>query len=162
MTDLSLAAYRFLNARPEVIQLVTEGVLGSDTKYPRWVFRDDDGKPVREIGESGKCAIVVAHSSTWALPNPHNTAHFPTLRIIIYADHTRDATGIIIKQDASDKLKKIYRVVDSILHDPAHKHTTWGDFRVHDCIGGSTLQIMEMPTYDGSVWAELRYNIISD
>lgn len=162
MTTLDVAAYRYLNTHPVVTRLVTEGLLGSDRQYPAWVFRSADGDPSRPVGESGKCAIVVAHTGTWALKNAHNTATFPTLRIIIYADNTRDDDGVTLYTDAADKCLEIYYRIDPLFHDPAKNIKYWGDFRVHDCIAGSPFQIQEMPQYDGSVYGLALYNVTTD
>lgn len=161
--DLAIAAHRYLSAQPIISQLVEEGLLGSDSKYPQWVFRSDDGNPPRPIEGSGKCAIVLSANSYWALQNAHNTAQFPILRVVIWADNSRDALGMVRSQDASDKCKDIYTRINPLFHDPGKNITYMDSVRIHDMIAGGVFQIQEAVNTEGNtVFGQIMYNISTD
>lgn len=163
MTALSVAAYRYLINHVTVQQLASQGLIGSDTEYPRWVFRSERGDPSRPIEGSGKGCIILSQSSPWAIQNSHNTAQFPTLRVLIIADNTRDVTGTSLKNDAADKCLQIYNVVNPLFHDPGKKIDRFGDFRIHDIVAGSAFSVDEVPDSGGETfYGQIMYNITCD
>lgn len=161
--SLAVAAYRHLMASPIINELVSDGYLGSDSKYPAWVFVDAEGDPHREVRDSGKCAIVLSHTGYWALQNIHNTAHFPVVRVLIYADSDRDpTTGIILKRNAADKCDYIYRKINPLFHDVGKQYTSFGSMRIHDIVAGSAFSITEMPDASGTAYGSIMYNVSTD
>lgn len=161
MSELLIDAYRYLVAQPEIISLAPQ-YLGSDTQYPAWVFRAQDGDPGRAVEGSGKCAIVLSANSFWAVQNMHNTAQFPVLRVVIYADNTRNAAGVALGRDAADRALHIYDAVNKILHDPGKDISRMGATRIHDIVAGGSFVLQEMPDSDGCVFGIANYNITTD
>lgn len=163
MPSLAVGAYRYVESLPAVSEMVSDGLLGADTAYPAWVFRSSDGKPERNVEGSGKCAIVITQTGHWALQNMHNTAQFPTLSIIIYADHSRDDRGRITRKDAGDKCLEIYNRLNPFIHDPAHNITDMGGVRIHNITSGGAFQLVEMlESEDEAVYGIAFYNIVTD
>lgn len=163
MNLLSKGAYNYLVSRPEIAAMVEDGLLGSDSKYPAWVFRSQDGKPQRAIEGSGKCGIVISETGWWAIQNTHNTATFPILRVVIYADSTRDEFGVAKHLDAGDKCIAVFNRLKRVFHDPGKDITYFDTIRIHDIVMGSAFNIQELPDSDEeTVFGQVMYNVSTD
>jgi hypothetical protein len=183
--DLTEAAYLHLAAHPEIQNLVLGGYVGTDAASDAtdvekltaaWLFRvqDDEGRPFRDVEGTGTSAIVVSSRNDWSGKNPHNTASFPRLQVLIYADTTRQAEGTHQSYDAIAKCKHIAKRVDLCFHRPDRSDDMWwgtaGDRTdpmhgvwVHSSLNSSPLDIRDVPnTHSLTVRGELTYEVITD
>ena len=176
MTDLNTAAHKRLRAYPAFTRLVLEEVVGSDALASEadllrlqkaWLFQglDDNGNPFRDPEGSGACVIVLAEHSGWSGPNPHNTAEFPKLQMLVYADSTRNEDGSPAIRDAVQKCKHVFKMLHPCFHLPSNQEEDhlWSGMRVHSSLGDSPLTITDVPlTQNLTVRGERTYNIITD
>jgi hypothetical protein len=92
---------------------VIASLCDSDQTWGAYIFRD--GLPLRLVG-TGKRALVLS-SSPGAAPTAH--AYGSTVTVRIYADHTRDVSGVAAVEDGLDRAWAAYGVLDQLLHSPA-------------------------------------------
>jgi len=71
---------------------------------------------VPDLGKSGKAALVI-NLTGGDTPRSNHTMN-PRLNCSIYADHDRNAQGEVITKNGIDKMYRIYRVLDPLLHWP--------------------------------------------
>lgn len=168
MTSVATAAYRRLLADEQFQDLVEAGVVGKgvegDDELP-WLFQglDNDGRPFVDPEHTGKAAVVVASREPWTAGNAHNTAKFPVLQVLIYADSARKPDGSYAKRDAPDRCGDIYDVVDRVFHDPANRQHAWPGLFVISCVRSQALRISDVPgTQSLTVRGEARYDLSTD
>lgn len=175
--DLTTAAYRWLMDFEPFTQLIADGLVGSDAEAgaqnseileKAWVFQGltDDGKPYRDPEGTGACVVVLSSRSEWST-NDHNTALFPVLQVLIYADSSRDTDGAPTSRDAENKCKYLYATIDRRLHILKEEPDHWWsappeDFYVISCTRAQGLQIMDVPLSEGyTVRGEVVYNTVT-
>lgn len=143
----------------------THGAAYPQTYPDGWVFIgvNQDGRPVRDPTGTGTSAVTLdTYSAPWASPNQHNTAEFPTLRVIVWSDPTRppDDPGMIAVRDAEDRCHRVRRAIRDLFHDPGNVHHDWGGgVYVVSCLLGSEIALRDVAPYDGVVAGELRFNL---
>jgi len=81
-----------------------------------------------DIKGTGYAAISVSVSGG-ASPGSHSWRN-PRVEIAIYADNTRNASGLPISADTGDRMQAIYKVLDSELHFFDGEVQDWGPNRV--------------------------------
>lgn len=160
---LSRSAVVKLRTSASIMQLVTEGTIGYDTTYPNgWIARriQDNPGSYFKVEDSGKAGIILSTRSPWAIPNLHNTARFPRLRVDIIADVTRDSHKRIISEDAEDRCEYVFSVVDKILHNPGNNDHAWPlNLYVQSCLRSQELEIFSYEENDHAVIGTAFYNI---
>lgn len=171
--DLATAAVDRLVADPEWQALVISGVIGTDAadsdpdadKLARaWLFQglNDDGTPYRDPVGTGKATVVLIERTQWTT-NPHNTAKFPVLQALIYADASRNDDGSASDRDQDRRCKTVAKTVDDLFHDPANRKHDWPGLFVVSCVRSQGLSIMDVPgTGSLCVRGELRYETTTD
>lgn len=116
MTDIAKDVQIAIQEHPAVQQLVASGVIGSDAAWVNgWIF-DSDLQVVLE--NTQKCAIVVSYGGSWQAPPDSNTVRFPSVRVDIWADPTRDEDHSVKLNDAAAKCFAIYDAIFPLLHRP--------------------------------------------
>jgi hypothetical protein len=108
----------------EVEAAVRKMLLDKDavrTYVGEWVFKHQLDEVV---SGTGRAAIVVRTGPGWATPDRVTTQEYPTLLLEFYADASRDHSGEILRADAVDRAKALYRVCDPLLH--AKRGVRWG------------------------------------
>jgi hypothetical protein len=127
-----------------------------------WVFRDiNDQRPPRTVENTGWVSVLFSHTAHWSNQTRHHTAKFPILTVFIFSDPTRDASNLHpIKQDAEDKVRRVWKEIDKLFHDPANRIHEFDQLRIVSTVEGSPLSIMAMPEGDGMVRGTVRYDII--
>lgn len=144
---------------------LTHGAAYPDQLYTSgWVFvgLTRDSRPFRDPSSTGTSSVTVdTYGAPWASPNQHNTAEFPSLRVIVWSDPTRPTAqnGLVAIHDAEDKCEKVKAVIKAILHDPLNVNHQWGNLYVFSCLLGSEQPIRDVAPYDGLVAGELRFNL---
>lgn len=176
-TDVTTAAYQRLTQHPEFLQLLRDGVVGTDALLSEpligvlvsqsWVFQglNDEGAPYRDPEGSGRVVIVVSALSEWSGMNAHNTAKFPRLQVLVYADATRDDLGAVPHNDARQKAAHVVSRMDKIFHLPQNQEEDqrWGELRIHSSLRQGTISVRDVPkTQSQTVRAEITYQLISD
>lgn len=153
MTDITVAARRFLVEQPDVTSL-----LGSSATYKHWLFRL---RPFVQIEGTGKCAMVLSRRAGWAPPNRHNTAQFPRLQVEILADDDRElGTPNPANRAAHDKAIEVFEAVDLHLHRPHGGATFFNDVRV---LGSTRLgepDVTPVPGGDGVMRLLVEYGLM--
>lgn len=150
--------------------LVTDGIIGKDphgTLYPQtvyttgWIFRDvGHQRPARAVESTGKAAVVFSQVNWWSQQVRHHSTKFPILTVFIFADPDRDASGHPLTSDAEDKVRRVWREIDRLFHDPGNRIHTFDDLRIVSTVEGSPLNILPVPDGDGAVRGTVRYDII--
>jgi hypothetical protein len=127
-----------------------------------WVFAgaDNDNRPSKDVTSTGKAALVVSSRSHWTT-NVHNTARFPILQVLIFADSTRVAGSTSRAAEDSDlKVKKIAKVVRKCFHDAANADHSWpNDVWVTASVADGDLSIDDVPGSDGVSRGLQRFNL---
>jgi len=160
------SAYRYLmNDDPFTALIGTDVGMDSnatDAYNKGWVFQglDGDGRPYRDPQGSGKAAVVLTSRDGWASPNMHNTATFPSLQVLIYADVSRSLQGSPTARDAEARCKRVYEKVDRVFHDPSNSTHGWDGVRIVSCVRSSELSISDIPGSDLMVRGLVRYNVV--
>jgi hypothetical protein len=173
--DMVTSAFQKLSAYPAFQQLVLDGLIGTDADdtapdeekiAKAWLFQslDDQERPFRDPEGSGQCVILLSQHKSWSGPNRHNTAQFPQLNVLIYADSTRDADGAPITQDARRKAKHVAKRINPCFHRPGNDDHLWpGDYWVHASYQSMQLQLTDVPnTQAYTVRGEMTYEITTD
>lgn len=174
-TELTVAAREYLIADPRFAALlgtdvgtdVTHGKAYAEQTYADgWVLvgLGQDGRPVRDPSGTGTSAVSLdMYGAPWGPPNPHNTAEFPVLRVIVWSDPTRmDPTtggGLFTVHDAEDRCMRVRKVIRDVFHDPLNVVHSWNGVPIISCLLGSELALRDVPPYDGLVAGELRFNL---
>lgn len=163
MVSVQTAAHRYLLASPAFQALITSEVIGTREAdgYP-WVFQglDDEGRPFADPEHTGQVVVVVSSRENWAPGNPHNTARFPVVQFLIYADSMRTTDGTVLARDAVDKCTAVYDVIDALCHDPQGNKHHWDDLYVFSSIRSQDLTIRDVPgTQSLTVRGEVRYDL---
>lgn len=166
--DLVTAAHARLSAYAPFQQLVADGVIGSESDGTPWLFQglDNEGRPFRDPEGSEQCVVVLSEGGEWAPANRHNTAYFPVLQMLIYADSTRHPdTAAPIRLDARQKAKHVFRILNRCFHLPSNTDAdqNWPGLRVHSCVAGGPFSLNDVPgTQSATVRGECRYNTVTD
>ena len=167
--DLLPNVWRYAMADAGLLALVTAGVIGKDADATPnnayesgWIFRDiNDQRPPRNVENTGKAAVLFSQVAHWSNQVRHHTTKFPILTVFIFADPTRDASGSNpIAQDAEDKVRRVWREIDRLFHDPANRIHAFDTLRIVSTVEGSPLSILDVPEGDGMVRGTVRYDII--
>lgn len=109
MTELSLAARNFLAQDERVTSL-----LGRSASWDTWIFSE---VPYAKIENTQRCLVVISEGPPWTDMNPHNRLYFPTLRVDIWADPTRNPSDNSVRiEDAKDKAIEVMRAIDWSMH----------------------------------------------
>lgn len=165
---LGVAAVRYVKAHPVFAALVADGLIGSETGASdpveaAWLFRglDDDGRPFRDPEGSGAACVTIMDRASWAGPNMHNTADFPMLQVLVYADSTRNTDGSTITRDATDRARHISNMLHPLFHDVGNQNHVWAGLYVVSSVGASGLSLRDIPATNGEcVRAERTYNVV--
>lgn len=161
--DLASSAVQRIRADAGFQQLVTVGMVGKDTVYSQgWAFQRTQRSPAsyRIVEGTGKACVVLSDRTSWAGPNPHNTARFPALLVEVFADCSRNAQGAVIADDADRRCKQVWDRVDKVFHDPSNEVHVWPlGIRVISCVRWSELSIDDVPDGDGSVRGTAYYAV---
>jgi hypothetical protein len=126
-----------------------------------WVFAgfDDDGRPFRDVEGTGKAAIVMHDRNEWAV-NPHNTARFPVLMVVVYADSSRNPDGTMQYRDGMIRARMVNNVVNRTFHDAANVDHEWPlGVTVVSCVKADGTSFTDVPTAEGVVRALTRFEV---
>lgn len=168
MSLLGEAAVVKILAAPAVQALIGTDIGQDDTGQPYaagWVFRSSDNEMsgYRDPEGTGKASIVVAEREGWTSPNAYNTARFPTLFIVVYADSTRVLNGSSLtptQRDARDRCQRIFDAVDPLFHDVANKDHHWPlNQYVVSCMRQTELTMVDVLNGDGKCQGISRYSV---
>ena len=147
-----------LKQHPPLITLAEEGVLGFD-RDGMWIFfGNDENKPWRDPQGTGTSAIVLSTDDTWG-NNPHNSAQFPVLQVLIYSDATRGTDNKPMMTDQKTKALRIYDVVDTLFHDCGNRLHALGDVRIHSSLRRYGPSLQPVPDTAGMVRLDVTYEI---
>lgn len=124
--DIVAAARQRLLASPSLLAL-----LGSGQGFAHWIFVGpyEGSAPFVQMDGSQQAAVVLAEGSNWLPPNMHNTMQFPSLRVDVYLDPIRDASGNAVSPDLKPRFLPVQRELVRILHRPQGDVELWGDVR---------------------------------
>lgn len=127
-----------------------------------WIFvgTDNTGTPSRDVTNTGKVSVVLV-SHTWWTSNPHNTAEFPILRVLMFGDNTRIAgTTSKAAEDSELKVRKVAKVVRATFHDAANKDHSWPrGLTVVNSTADGGLQLEDVPGSDGVSRGIMLFNL---
>lgn len=104
------AIYVYLKAQSTLMALL-------NTTY---LFKYEPEVP--DLNKSGKAALVI-NITGGDSPRSNNTMN-PRLNCAIYADHDRNSEGEITTLNGKDKMYRIYRVLNPLLHWPNREPRT--------------------------------------
>lgn len=171
-TDLLKASYMHVMNSERIQDLINSGIIGRDVApnpivYPYgWVFTSmTDDKPMRDVEGTGKCAVVLTYHDHWSPQTLWHSSKFPRLNVLIYADASRDTSGMITRRDAEDKAKLVWRAIDPLFHDSANRIRFFEDLAhpkflpIVSTVEGIAFSILEVPKGDGAVRASVSYDI---
>lgn len=140
-------------------------VVGKDTTgvwASGWVFSDSGNNlaPSRDPLGTGKVAVVLSSRTSWS-SNMHNTARFPVLQVLVYADPTRQAGSVSrAAEDADLKAKAVARVVRKTFHDAANKDHIWPyALEVVSSVADGDVELTDIPGSDYAVRGLQRFNL---
>lgn len=171
------AAVRRLAGFPIFQQLVLDGWIGTDADRSlaspeeilsaAWLFQglDDEGRPYRDPEGSSTSVVVLSERADWAIPNRHNTAAFPQLRMLVYTDCSRDADGGVLMEDATNKCLYVFGQLNRCFHLPQNTlaDQMWPGLRVHRSVAASGMEVQEVPgTNSHTVRGERTYELTCD
>lgn len=173
--DLVTAAHTRLSEFAAFQELVEAGLIGTDADAAAplaekvskaWLFQglDDEGRPFRDPEGSGTSVIVLSERREWAGPNPHNTAYFPALQMLVYTDSARGTEGEILTRDADRKCKHIFRRLDRCFHLPSNQpeDRSWPGMPVYSSLRGAGFELGDVPgTNAATVRGEVVYHTIT-
>lgn len=159
LASLAPAAALMLKQHPKMLAFGASGLLGFDDSG-LWIFQSgpEEDKPYRDPQGTGTSAIVVGNTDTWG-SNPHNTAQFPILQILIYSDCTRGPDNTPVKADQKTKAFKIYEAVDDLINDPANDKHVWMGRTILSCLRREGPSVSAVPDTNGLVRLMVRYEI---
>lgn len=149
--DLLSAAQQHLASQAPLTAL-----LGSDTTFDTYIFREELLAPIETTGQAALCLL---QQNQWAEPNVHNTLRFPTLVVEIYVDPTRDSEGNPTTTSVSDRIDSIFRVVDQYLHRPQGGEQLWGDLLTYGCSRASEPDRFPWADVDKTQVVRVTYNV---
>lgn len=161
--DLASSAVERVRASSIFQDLVSAGLVGTDSVYPAgWVFQRTRRAPAtyRNVEGTGKACVVLSDRTSWAGPNQHNTARFPTLLVEVFADASRDSQGNVVADDADRRCKQVWDGLDRIFHDAANVSHVWPlGLKIFSCVRWTELSIDDVPDGDGSVRGTAYYAV---
>lgn len=174
--DLQTAAFRRAMESEEFRSLIRAGIIGYDAASDApdeekvatgWVFQglSKEGKPYRDPEGSGAAVVCFISRTTWTGANSHNTAKFPQLQCLVYADSTRNEDGSEASPDAFRRGMSVLKVLDRLFHLPQHTLASqqWPGMAVHSSLSAGGFDTQDVPnTQDLVVRIEQRYNAITD
>lgn len=114
-------------------QSVLTDLLGKFDDGDPYLFQDE----IRfvELEGTQKTALVVCDGGSWNSGNEHNTMEFPRLRIDLYVDPLRDDDlNYVEPAETMRRGRRIWKVVDSLLHRPQGGTQMWGQVRTLSCV----------------------------
>lgn len=172
--DFMPNVWRYATASAGLLSLVTPDTTTVDPTRPigkdsvgdafavGWIFRDiNDQRPPRPVENTGWVSVLFSHTAHWSNQPRHHTSKFPILTVFIFADPTRDASNSNpIKQDSEDKVRRVWKEIDKLFHDPANRIHAFDQLRIVSTVEGSPLSIMDIPGGDGMARGTVRYDII--
>lgn len=127
-----------------------------------WVFvgAENDNRPSRDVTGTSMVACVVSSRSHWAT-NMHNTARFPVLQVLIFADSTRiPGTVSRASEDADLKVNRVAKVVRKTFHDAANRDHSWPlDVEVISSVLSTDLQLSDVPGNDFVSRGQMLFNL---
>lgn len=82
----------------------------------------DKSELKEDVAGTGKSRVVLTLSGSWRTTN--QTARFPRLVVIVYADNTRE--GDTTTEDCYDRCLAVWDPIDAILHRPHTRDVVWG------------------------------------
>lgn len=129
-----------------------------------WVFSgfNVSGDPYRNVEGTGLCCIVLLSNTHW-ITNHHNTARFPMLRVLIFADCTRDGAGNVAARDGILRCNLVSKLVRTTFHDAANTQHSWPNaLRVHSCVLRTDLTVVDVPKGDGVVRGDMTFEVSLD
>jgi len=149
--DLLSAAQQYLAAQSDLTAL-----LGSDSTFDTWIFREELLAPVET---TGKAALCLLQQGQWATPNDHNTLRFPVLTVEIYVDPPRDSEGNPTTTSVSSQIDHLFRVVDQYLHRPQGGEQLWGDLLTYGSLRASEPSRFPWADVDKTQVVRVAYNV---
>lgn len=163
LDQLQASAVEKFISSPQAAELVLSGDLGSDVSTGQsllWVFQgSDDDKPFRDPEGTGTSAVVLTYNSNWGT-NPHNTARFPVLTALVYADCSRTPSGEISRRDAKSRALRVSDALINVFHDAANRDHVWPlGLRVVSSNWSYGPDAMPIPGESGLWRASLRFDI---
>lgn len=151
-----------LTAADMVGTLIGKDPNPGDPWFDGWVFSgsDNDNAPSRDVANTGLVACVVSQRDAWA-SNMHNTARFPILQVLTFADSSRiPGTVQRAAEDADLKAKAVARVVRKTFHDAANADHAWPlELEVVSSVAQGDLSITDVPGSDFTVRGQQRFEI---
>lgn len=72
---------------------------------------------------TGGRALVVRRIGGWTAPG-QGSQEYPLVEVQCWADHTRDAEGLMVTADAEENAWALYRAVNPLMHDV--RNAWWG------------------------------------
>lgn len=160
-SDLLRNVVRYVRQSSAMQELVADGLVGTTDGIP-WVFRPSvSPAPNANVESSGKCALSFLHYDDWAPQSSRNTLVYPTLRMYIFADRSRDENGNPVADDATEKCKQVWDRINPLFHDPGNRIHAFDQFRIVSTLGGSQrLSISPIEDGDGSVEGACSYELV--
>ena len=103
-------------------------------------------------------AVVVTVNGGWASPNEHNTLRFPRLGIDIWADPLRNPDRSVRDPgELHQRINRVYKVFDTVLHRPRGGHQYWNGTRVIDCVRMTEPMLYVVPDGTGLIRCQTYY-----
>lgn len=160
--DLLTGVWTYLVSFPELIENVGSiQPLDPDADPEPFIFQRFLNVQMPNTSES---AIVITDAGTWTSANFNNSAFFPRILVEFYVDPIRSTEFDELSEQVVDSLevyrrgKKLFRIVDSILHRPQHGDIAMGDIRVHNSLRlGGDIRYYPVPAQNGLIRAEMYY-----
>lgn len=161
MPGLATYAHRYLMSSGVPDQLRVEGLLGSDPKFPHWVFvQQTNNRSFREVEGTGFAAVVLSSYESWSTPSQfQQSVKFPKLNLTIYADCSRDSLGNYTKHNGADRAMEIFDRVFPLFHDAANRVHWFDELRVISTLLGSGPSVMPIPDGDESQILSASFNV---
>lgn len=148
--DVALAVRRHLAALESVRAVL--GATGGSSEASTWLFTSELACVVEG---TSSVAAVVSVAGSWARPNAHNTAQFPRVKLELFADATRDGSGLVVRRDAEARAWAAWEPFNRDLHRPIGFEDFWGrtdtdsGLRVHGSLLLSHPDVYDVPDWDG-------------
>lgn len=111
--------------------------------------------PPLEVPGTGSVFVTCGQGGTWSRDAYHRGVHHPHLTVNIYADHSRDETGAVLREDARNKALAVYDYLDALLDGMTQ--ATWPE--VITCRRDSEPTFITIPDGLGAELLHIRYEV---
>lgn len=130
--DVATGAWKYLSTVSDVTGALGVFPVGHSSAGMPWLF---SGNMLAQIKGSQSSAMVLTDYGGWSPPPQYGSQRFRRLRVDVWTDPVRDASGNITQTESNtvNRCLHVFRILNLYLqrHDPDTQ--TWGDLVTFGC-----------------------------